>query len=91
MEAPLWQPRRLAREEELEETWFLGLRRNAGVSLRDISARFGEDAVREIQPTLIDLECEDLITLSGSAVRLTARGRMVSNEVFERFLVATPA
>ncbi|WP_446742770.1 radical SAM family heme chaperone HemW [Silvibacterium acidisoli] len=90
MEAPSWQPRRLAREEELEETWFLGLRRNAGVNLRELAAQFGEETVREIQPTLVDLECEDLIVLSGSEVRLTARGRMVSNEVFERFLATTP-
>lgn len=91
MTAPSWEPRRLTRDEEREETWFLGLRRNAGVNLQEIAAEFGADAVGEIQPTLLALESEDLLVLTGDQIQLTSRGRLLSNEVFERFLVAAPA
>ncbi len=84
--SPGWDnPHRLSRDEELEEAWFLGLRLNEGVNLRDLQAEFGPVA-NSFEPILTDLECDGLITWTGSRVALTARGRLVSNEVFEPFL-----
>jgi oxygen-independent coproporphyrinogen-3 oxidase len=88
--SPGWaEPHRLSREEELEEGWFLGLRLNAGVNLRDLRAKFGAPSVDFLEPILTDLECEGLITWIADQVALTARGRLVSNEVFERFLMSS--
>ena len=85
--SPGWdQTRRLSRDQELEEAWFLGLRLNAGVNLRDLRAEFGASAVNSFDPILTDLECDRLITWTADQVALTPRGRLVSNEVFERFL-----
>ena len=89
---PAWgEARRLDREEEMEEAWFLGLRMNEGVSLGEMRREFSAPAVREFLATVAELEDEGLITfVDGDRVALTARGRLLSNEVFGRFL-AEPA
>ena len=85
--SPGWDElHRLNREEELEEAWFLGLRLNEGVNLRDLRAEFGLAAVGVFEPILTDLECDGLIRWTTDQIALTPRGRLVSNEVFERFL-----
>jgi len=73
----------------LEETFFLGMRLNRGVDLREIADKFGCEAVARVFPTVKHLESDDLVDASGNVVRLTPRGRLLSNEAFERFL-ATP-
>jgi oxygen-independent coproporphyrinogen III oxidase len=70
----------------LEESFFLGLRLNRGVNLRDIAARFGEEAVTSLLPILQDLEHAGLLERLRDVIRLTTRGRLLSNDVFERFL-----
>jgi oxygen-independent coproporphyrinogen-3 oxidase len=76
------------RERAFEEATFLGLRMNAGVDLRALGAEFGERIVREAVGALSDVEEAGLVERDGDWVRLTARGRMASNEVFGRLLVA---
>ena len=84
-------PRRLRGEEELEEAWFLGLRLNAGVSLAAMREEFSDSAVRQSLEIVHELEQEGLLRLrEGDRVALTPRGRLLSNEVFARFL-AEPA
>ncbi len=80
-------PQLLTRDEELEEAWFLGLRMNEGVSLAALRREFSPVAVGEGLAAIADLEREKLVTFSsGDRVALTARGRLLSNDVFERFL-----
>jgi oxygen-independent coproporphyrinogen-3 oxidase len=76
----------------LEETFFLGLRLNRGVDLRKVVADYSESAVHRYTETI--LECVDLglLEYEGDVIRLTGRGRLLSNEVFERFILnPTPA
>ncbi len=81
------EPRRLNREEEMEEAWFLGLRLNEGVSLGALRSEFSASAVREFLSTIGELEGDGLIAFAdGDRVALTARGRLLSNDVFGRFL-----
>jgi len=70
----------------LEENFFLGLRLNRGVDLREIADKFGCDAVAQVYPIIKQLESDGLVDASGNVVRLTPRGRLLSNEVFQRFL-----
>ena len=70
----------------MEETFFLGLRLNEGVSLQLIRQRFGNDVVNALSPTVADLQAGGLLDWQGDRIRLTSRGRLLSNEVFERFL-----
>jgi oxygen-independent coproporphyrinogen-3 oxidase len=69
-----------------EESFFLGLRLNRGVDLRQIADKFGCDAVAEVFPTIKQLESDGLVDASANVVRLTSRGRLLSNEVFQAFL-----
>jgi oxygen-independent coproporphyrinogen-3 oxidase len=70
----------------LEECFFLGMRLNRGVDLRDIADQFGCEAVAQAFPIIKKLESDALIDAGGNVARLTPRGRLFSNDVFEAFL-----
>ena len=70
----------------LEESFFLGLRLNRGVSLEEISDKFGSSALAVCRPIIAELVEGGLLEHLDSRVRLTPRGRLLSNEVFARFL-----
>lgn len=68
----------------LEEEFFLGLRMNRGVDLNDLGGRY------RIPPAansaIADLVAWGLLEREQDVVRLSDRGRLLSNEVFERFI-----
>jgi oxygen-independent coproporphyrinogen III oxidase len=72
--------------EALEETFFLGLRLNSGVNLRQVVAEFGEDMGAVFSETIAGLVRTGLMESHGDVIRLTTRGRLLSNEVFEQFI-----
>ncbi|HET7890451.1 MAG TPA: coproporphyrinogen III oxidase family protein, partial [Candidatus Sulfotelmatobacter sp.] len=74
----------------LEETFFLGLRLNRGIDLREISAAFGEAALQNLRPAIAGLIADELLRQTGNFIRLTPRGRLLSNEVFQAFLGNDP-
>jgi oxygen-independent coproporphyrinogen III oxidase len=78
----------VGKDAAFEETLFLGLRMNAGVDLEALRAEFGEGLTRGAVEALADVEEAGMVERDGSWVRLKARGRMASNEVFSRLLVA---
>jgi oxygen-independent coproporphyrinogen-3 oxidase len=69
-----------------EEAWFLGLRLNTGVEPAALEPEFGPELVAAALQAVERLAGDDLLEFEGNAVRLTARGRMVSNDVFQEFL-----
>jgi oxygen-independent coproporphyrinogen-3 oxidase len=77
------------RAAELEEAWFLGLRLTEGVSLDSLQREFGEETVSAFDDVLSELIADGLLHRAGDRVTLTTRGRMLSNEVFGRFLGVT--
>jgi oxygen-independent coproporphyrinogen-3 oxidase len=74
----------LARSDAL----ILGLRLIDGVRLTDYRERFGVDAYDAFGPPLRECEGYGLLERDATHLRLTARGRLLSNEVFERLLPA---
>jgi oxygen-independent coproporphyrinogen III oxidase len=74
------------RTAQLEEAWFLGLRLVEGVSLAALGAEFGNKAVEECDGVVAELVADGLLTREKDRMALTTRGRMLSNEVFGRFL-----
>jgi oxygen-independent coproporphyrinogen-3 oxidase len=70
----------------LEETFFLGLRLNRGVDLRAIGEEFGSNTLEASRANIKDLIEQGLLQRSGDRIFLTARGRLLSNEVFQSFL-----
>jgi len=73
-------------ESALQEAFFLGLRLNRGINLQNLVNEFGENAVSSYTEIISELTTAGLIEKDGGTIRLTSRGRMLSNEVFERFI-----
>jgi oxygen-independent coproporphyrinogen-3 oxidase len=80
----------ITRETALEENFFLGLRLNRGVNLRQVATIFGNDAVENLRPTIAGLIADGLLFEESDHIRLTPRGRLLSNEVFQAFLAPSP-
>jgi oxygen-independent coproporphyrinogen-3 oxidase len=72
----------------LEETLFLGLRLNRGVDLQRVEQQFPELVSAE-KYVIAELVESGLIEQQKTVVRLSNHGRLLSNEVFERFLAPT--
>jgi len=73
-------------EEALQEAFFLGLRLNKGVDIRRLSQEFGRNQVNAYNDIISELTDAGLLETDAARIRLTPRGRMLSNEVFERFI-----
>jgi len=69
----------------VEESFFLGLRLNRGIDLEQIREEFS-GAFLEGESAVEQCVRDGLLEQYGDNVRLTARGRLLSNEVFARFL-----
>jgi oxygen-independent coproporphyrinogen-3 oxidase len=83
--APL-QKTQVSRADALEESFFLGLRLNRGVDVRKIAASFGQEAIDNLWPSIKELIADGLLQQDRDSIRLTPRGRLLSNEVFQAFL-----
>jgi oxygen-independent coproporphyrinogen-3 oxidase len=69
-----------------EEAWFLGLRMNAGVDVTALEHEFGFEMVAPAMETARRLAQDGLLDFDGQRARLTSRGRLISNDVFQEFL-----
>jgi len=77
----------VSREQALEESFFLGLRLNRGVDLQWVRKQFG-GMVQAFDRTIADLAEQGLLQQEGNRLLLTRRGQLLSNEVFQKFLLA---
>jgi oxygen-independent coproporphyrinogen III oxidase len=75
----------------LEESFFLGLRLNGGIDLAAIAEQFGADAIAAYAPAIDELAQAGLLEFKEPRLRLTPHGRLLSNEVFQRFVDLAPA
>jgi oxygen-independent coproporphyrinogen-3 oxidase len=73
-------------ERQHEEAWFLGLRMNAGVDVAALRREFGRETIEPAIEAVGRLVNDGLLIFDGERVRLTARGRLISNDVFQEFL-----
>ena len=80
------------RDEEMAETMMMGLRLDAGVSESGFRNRFGRALTDVYGPTIDSAEGQGLVEWregpdpgDDRSVCLTARGRLLGNEVFSRF------
>ena len=76
----------ISRDLEMAETAMLGLRLAEGISLTAFSARYNAGFWPTFAERLDDIRALDLLEEVDGWLRLTARGRMVGNEVFARLL-----
>jgi oxygen-independent coproporphyrinogen-3 oxidase len=75
----------VTQEQALEENFFLGLRLNRGLDLERVREEFGE-AVDKFGAIVDELVEDGLLVRAGANLRLTNSGRLLSNEVFGRFI-----
>ncbi|MDR1643567.1 MAG: radical SAM family heme chaperone HemW [Clostridiales bacterium] len=76
----------LSRWDEIQETVFLGLRLNEGISLQDFLDRFGESFESVFKGPLEKMEKLGAVSRAGGRLRLAPRGRDVLNAVMAEFL-----
>ena len=74
------------RQMEMGETMMLGLRLAEGVGAERFEARFGVRMVDVFGEELSGLQKVGLLGWDGAVARLTERGRLLGNRVFERFV-----
>jgi oxygen-independent coproporphyrinogen III oxidase len=82
------QRTKVSQRAALEESFFLGLRLNRGINVPELAKKFDKEAVENARATIAELVDGGLMERRGGFVCLTARGRLLSNEVFERFILA---
>jgi oxygen-independent coproporphyrinogen III oxidase len=70
----------------IEESFFLGLRLNRGVDIERLRLRPDPEVAAVCESAIQQSVEEGLLEQQGATLRLTARGRLLSNEVFARFL-----
>jgi oxygen-independent coproporphyrinogen III oxidase len=78
----------VGRHSALEETFFLGLRLNRGINLEELAAKFGDAYLEKFREASRELSDGGFIERHGDMLCLTPSGRLLSNEVFERFLLS---
>ena len=78
------------KQSALEEEFFLGLRLNHGVSISALKQEFGDEAINSYQAIVDELSADGLLLIVGERLHLTPKGRLLSNEVFARFLREEP-
>ena len=71
---------------ELAETVILGLRLCEGINPDDINRRFGIDMLVHYRQQVEEMVDAGLLEQTDGHIKLTRRGRLLSNEVFWRFL-----
>ncbi len=76
-------------ELELAETMILGLRLGEGININEVKKRHGVDVLGYYSRQISDMCALELLEQSGDSICLTPRGRLLSNEVFWRFLPET--
>ncbi len=74
------------RIDSASEFIFLGLRLNAGVSFEDYRTLYGSEIREKYAAELRDLQENELVEISGDRLRLTRKGMLFSNNVFEAFV-----
>ena len=75
----------------LEESFFLGLRLNRGLDLAQLRAGFSPESIAACDSPIEECIREGLLEKCGTTIRLTTRGRLLSNEVFAKFLIEKKA
>jgi oxygen-independent coproporphyrinogen-3 oxidase len=70
----------------ISEFIFLGLRLNRGIDLNEFSTRFNCSITEKYGSQIEELMDLGLVEMDGPHLKLTPKGRLYSNDVFQRFI-----
>ena len=71
---------------EMAETMMMGLRLSEGISQGAFRRRFGVSLAETYGPQIDDLLGLELVAWQEDCLVLTPKGKLLGNEVFQRFL-----
>ncbi|GAA0416928.1 MAG: radical SAM family heme chaperone HemW [Bacillota bacterium] len=74
-------------KEQIEEEMFLGLRKMQGVNKQTFASRFGFFPDKLYKSSIESLVQKGWLQEDDMSIRLTSEGKLLANEVFERFLL----
>lgn len=83
---PYKETHQVTKAEQIEEEMFLGLRKIEGVKSADFQAKYGAAPEALFSTVIEDLEEKGLIVKDDKGIRLTRKGKLLGNEVFQAFL-----
>jgi oxygen-independent coproporphyrinogen III oxidase len=89
---PIYQPvmdETISPDLEIAETIILGLRLSSGIAHGDIKHRYGIDFISRFHNQVKEMSEAGLLEQVDGKILLTRRGRLLSNQVFWRFLPDT--
>ena len=70
----------------MEEMVFMGLRMNSGIDREDFKNRFGVEFCDKYKKQVEDLVERGLLSVDEENIKLTQKGREISNSVFLEIL-----
>ncbi len=73
-------------ELSMADTMILGLRLIEGIDIAAFTERYGQDVTRAYGPIIDEFAGYGLLERTPTHLRLTPRGRLLSNELFQRLL-----
>ncbi|HLW79089.1 MAG TPA: radical SAM family heme chaperone HemW [Terriglobia bacterium] len=85
--APVADVRTLSPQEQLEEFFFLGLRQRSGVDLAAAGRRWGEEQISRLEAKIGALVEDGWIERRAHRICMSERGYLVSNEIFQEFIM----
>ncbi|MBB6601081.1 radical SAM family heme chaperone HemW [Bacillus pumilus] len=83
---PYKETHQVTKTEQIEEEMFLGLRKIEGVKSADFQAKYGASPEALFPSVFEELEEKGLIVKDDIGIRLTRKGKLLGNEVFQAFL-----
>lgn len=86
-EPPLAEFHKVTRDQLIEEFFFTGLRQSEGIELAVAGTRWGSEAVGRWDPIIAGLVSRGRIERQGARIKLAEKAYIISNEVFQEFLV----
>lgn len=78
----------LSRQALQFEFFFLGLRRNSGVSLSQYQRKFSSALKEDYAQAVEELKQQGMLIEQGDLIFLSERGRLLSDSVFEHFITS---
>lgn len=76
----------LTEDVKIVENIILGLRLGKGLDIKGFEKKQGVDIIKKYEEQLKEIKELGLIEIKDGSIRLTAKGRLLGNEVFYRFL-----
>ena len=83
---PISNLENLSIEDKIQEKIFMGLRMNEGIYFEDFKKEFNIEFKNKYNKQIKDLKNKDLIKESKVGIKLTQKGREISNSVFVEFI-----